>query len=161
MKILLLGEYSNLHNSLKKGLVELGHEVTLISSGDGFKSFESDILFNKPAIVSSSGVLKKLFTFIFRYPFSFYLRSLQFQSVLPKLKDYDFIQLVNEHAIGGVPWIEKRQLKRLKKQNKHMVLLCCGEDYNIIHYCLNSENLKYSNLTPLLEDKSLTPDYAY
>ena len=161
MKILLLGEYSNLHNSLKKGLVELGHKVTLISSGDGFKSFESDILFNKPAIVSSSGVLKKLFTFIFRYPFSFYLRSLQFQSVLPKLKDYDFIQLVNEHAIGGVPWIEKRQLKRLKKQNKHMVLLCCGEDYNIIHYCLNSENLKYSNLTPLLEDKSLTPDYAY
>jgi glycosyltransferase involved in cell wall biosynthesis len=80
---------------------------------------------------------------------------------LPKLKDYDFIQLVNEHAIGGVPWIERRQLKRLKKQNKHMVLLCCGEDYNIIHYCLNSENLKYSNLTPLLEEKSLTPDYAY
>ena len=161
MKILLLGEYSNLHNSLKKGLVELGHEVTLISSGDGFKSFASDILFNKPAIVNSSAVLKKIFAFIFRYPFSFYLRSLQFQSVLPKLKNYDFIQLVNEHAIGGVPWIERRQLKRLKKQNKHMVLLCCGEDFKIIDYCLNSKKLKYSNLTPLLEDKSLTPNYAY
>ena len=161
MKILLLGEYSNLHNSLKKGLVELGHEVTLISSGDGFKSFASDILFNKPAIVNSSAVLKKIFAFIFRYPFSFYLRSLQFQSVLPKLKDYDFIQLVNEHAIGGAPWIERRQLKRLKKQNKHMVLLCCGEDFKIIDYCLNSKKLKYSNLTPLLKDKSLTSDYAY
>ena len=161
MKILLLGEYSNLHNSLKKGLVELGHEVTLISSGDGFKSFASDILFNKPAVIKSPGVLKKLFTFIFRHPFSFYLRSLQFQSVLPKLKNYDFIQLVNEHAIGGVPWIERRQLKRLKKQNKHMVLLCCGEDFKIIDYCLNSKKLKYSNLTPLLKDKSLTPEYAY
>ena len=161
MKILLLGEYSNLHNSLKKGLVELGHEVTLISSGDGFKSFASDVLFDKPAIVNSSAVLKKIFTFIFRHPFSFYLRSYQFQSVLPKLKDYDFVQLVNEHAIGGVPWIERRQLKRLKNQNKHMVLLCCGEDFKIIDYYLNSKKLKYSNLTPLLEDKSLRPDYAY
>ena len=161
MKILLLGEYSNLHNSLKKGLVELGHEVTLISSGDGFKSFASDVLFDKPAIVNSSAVLKKIFTFIFRHPFSFYLRSFQFQSVLPKLKDYDFVQLVNEHAIGGVPWIERRQLKRLKNQNKHMVLLCCGEDFKIIDYYLNSKKLKYSNLTPLLEDKSLRPDYAY
>ena len=161
MKILLLGEYSNLHNSLKKGLVELGHEVTLISSGDGFKSFASDVLFDKPAIVNSSAVLKKIFTFIFRHPFSFYLRSFQFRSVLPKLKDYDFVQLVNEHAIGGVPWIERRQLKRLKNQNKHMVLLCCGEDFKIIDYYLNSKKLKYSNLTPLLEDKSLRPDYAY
>ena len=37
MKILLLGDYSSLHNYLKKGLVELGHEVTLLSNGDGWK----------------------------------------------------------------------------------------------------------------------------
>ena len=43
MKILLIGEYSNLHNSLKKGLIELGHEVTLVSFGDGFKNLSSDI----------------------------------------------------------------------------------------------------------------------
>lgn len=32
MKILLVGESSLLHNTLKKGLVELGHQVTLMST---------------------------------------------------------------------------------------------------------------------------------
>jgi len=44
MKILLIGEYSNLHNSLKKGLLNLGHEVILLGSGDGFKKYDVDIL---------------------------------------------------------------------------------------------------------------------
>ena len=43
MKILLIGEYSNLHNSLKQGLIKLGHEVVLIGSGDGFKKYNVDI----------------------------------------------------------------------------------------------------------------------
>ena len=44
MKILLIGEYSNLHNSLKQGLVNNGHNVVLLSNGDGFKNYETDIL---------------------------------------------------------------------------------------------------------------------
>jgi len=35
MKILLIGEYSRLHNSLKEGLEKNGHNVTLVGSGDG------------------------------------------------------------------------------------------------------------------------------
>jgi len=42
MKILLLGEYSRLHNSLKEGLVQLGHEVTIVGCGDKFKQFPVD-----------------------------------------------------------------------------------------------------------------------
>ena len=42
MKILLLGEYSRLHNSLKEGLVALGHEVTIVGCGDKFKKFPVD-----------------------------------------------------------------------------------------------------------------------
>lgn len=34
MKILLLGEYSNVHNTLAMGLRELGHQVTVASNGD-------------------------------------------------------------------------------------------------------------------------------
>ncbi len=34
MKILLIGEYSNVHNTLARGLRELGHTVTVISNGD-------------------------------------------------------------------------------------------------------------------------------
>ena len=43
MKILLLGEYSHLHNTLKKGLLTLGHKVVLVGDGDGFKNFPVDI----------------------------------------------------------------------------------------------------------------------
>ena len=42
MKILLLGEYSRLHNSLKEGLVALGHEVIIVGCGDKFKKFPVD-----------------------------------------------------------------------------------------------------------------------
>jgi len=42
MKILLIGEFSGVHNNLKKGLTELGHEVKLAADGDGFKAFEYD-----------------------------------------------------------------------------------------------------------------------
>lgn len=34
MKILLLGEYSNVHWTLAEGLRQLGHEVTVASNGD-------------------------------------------------------------------------------------------------------------------------------
>ena len=44
MKILLLGEYSNLHNSLKQALINMGHEVLLVGNADGFKKYETDIL---------------------------------------------------------------------------------------------------------------------
>ena len=42
MKILLIGEYSRLHNSLKEGLQKLGNEVTILGFKDGFKDFPVD-----------------------------------------------------------------------------------------------------------------------
>lgn len=161
MKILLLGEYSNLHNSLKAGLVHLGHEVTLISSGDGFKQFESDVLLKNLSFLKKHTALKKIFAFVFRYPFRFYTQSIQFQKILPSLKNYDYVQLINEHSIGGVPWIEKIQLSKLSKQNKKMVLLCCGDDFNSINFFNSSNEIKYSILTPLHLNSKLEEKYAY
>ena len=43
MKILLLGEYSNVHATLAKGLRKLGHKVTVASNGDLWKGYERDI----------------------------------------------------------------------------------------------------------------------
>ena len=49
MRILLVGEFSRLHNSLKAGLVAQGHDVILVNNGDGFKTtllmFPSKLLF--------------------------------------------------------------------------------------------------------------------
>ncbi len=43
MKILLFQEFSGLFNNLESGLRELGHEVFLVSDGDGFKNYPSDL----------------------------------------------------------------------------------------------------------------------
>ena len=42
-KILLVGEYSRLHNSLKEGLMSLGNEVVIVGKQDGFKKYPVDI----------------------------------------------------------------------------------------------------------------------
>ncbi|MBK9224430.1 MAG: hypothetical protein IPO23_06900 [Flavobacterium sp.] len=59
MKILLIGEYSRLHNSLKEGLESLNHEVTIVGTGDKFKNFHVDISI-APKIISSNLVLAYL-----------------------------------------------------------------------------------------------------
>lgn len=43
MKILFLGDFSTVNLNLKFGLEKLGHQVTLVSHGDGFKALDSDI----------------------------------------------------------------------------------------------------------------------
>ena len=161
MKILLIGEYSNLHNSLKKGLIELGHEVTLVSFGDGFKDFSSDIKLSQKKFSNSFSFLKSVFNFIFKYPYSFYVKSLKFQRVIDKLKGYDIVQLINEHAIGGLPKIEKFQIERLKKTNGALFLLSSGDDFTNISYYMKSDEMKYSIMTPLLEDNKLNSKYSY
>ena len=46
MRILLFGEFSGLFNCLKEGLVALGHEVYLVSDGNGFKNYPSDFRYD-------------------------------------------------------------------------------------------------------------------
>ena len=161
MKILLIGEYSNLHNSLKKGLIELGHEVTLVSFGDGFKDFPSDIKLSQKKFSNSLWFLKSVFNFIFKYPYSFYVKSIKFQRVIDKLKGYEIVQLINEHAIGGLPTIEKFQIKRLKKTNGALFLLSSGDDFTSISYYMTSDEMKYSIMTPLLKNDKLNSKYSY
>ena len=47
MKVLLVGEFSRLHNSLKEGLETLGHHVVIMGYEDGFKKFPVDFLIEK------------------------------------------------------------------------------------------------------------------
>ena len=67
MKILLLGEYSNLHNSLKQALLNMGHEVLLVGNGDGFKKYETDILIKSHlADYSLFNLIARIFMKIFK-----------------------------------------------------------------------------------------------
>ncbi len=43
MRILLIGEYSNVHWTLACGLRQLGHQVTVLSNGDFWKDYPRDL----------------------------------------------------------------------------------------------------------------------
>lgn len=162
MRILLVGEYSRLHNSLKEGLEALHHDVTIIGTGDNFKQFPVDYsIFPKYFLKNNLLVFinKALFR-VFKLDLQLAEKGIRFWSFLPKLKDYDVVQLINSNAIETYPFFSKFLLKRLFNQNKKSFLLVCGEDTPIIDFLL-TDKLKYSILTPYLKDNNLKSEFRF
>jgi len=162
MKILLVGEYSRLHNSLKEGLVALHHEVSIVGTGDGFKQYGTDYSI-APKLLENSQLLqivKKVVYKLAKLNLERAEKGLRFYQLLPKLKGYDHVQLINSDALETHPAIAKWLLKKLLDQNKQMSLLVCGDETPVIDYCLAGK-LKYSVLTPYLKDKSLKKQFVY
>ena len=50
MRILLLGDYSNVHATLADGLRQLGHTVVVASDGDGWKNYPRDVDLARPSL---------------------------------------------------------------------------------------------------------------
>ncbi len=159
MKILLVGEYSRLHNSLKEGLKALDHDVVLISTGDFFKNYPADIKLRRKY---DSGLGKKVKVSIFKL-LGIDITSLslkkQFFSHREKLKGFDVVQLINESPLGVTPSIEKNIISFLKKNNHQLFLLSCGADYISITYNYEKKN-RYSILNPLFDNTSSEKNYA-
>ncbi len=152
MKILLLGEYSRLHNSLKEGLLALGHEVTLVSTGDYFKKYPSDVLLKSKY---NYGISKKTKVGLFKL-FGLDITSLslkkQFFQHKVKFTGFDVVQLINESSFGILPKYEKEIISYLKANNIKLFLLSCGTDYISVKYAFE-KRFRYSILTPLFEGK--------
>ena len=161
MKILLVGEYSKLHNSLKAGLQALGHEVLLVSSGDMFKNYSTDISL-KPTVTTSSFLyyIRKILFRLFKYDMVTTEKGLRFWFHKPKFKNFDVVQLINEYAIETHLSWEKIFLKHLFQNNKKVFLLACGDDYITNNYYLSGK-MRYSVLSPYLKDESLVKTYTY
>ncbi|KFF06170.1 glycosyltransferase [Flavobacterium reichenbachii] len=162
MKILLIGEYSRLHNSLKEGLEALKHDVKIIGTGDSFKQFPVDYS-TFPRFITSTRLLlffNKVFFKIFRTDLQTAEKGIRFWFYLPKLKNYDIVQLINSNAVETYPFFSKYLLKKIFKNNKKSFLLVCGEDTPIIDFLLKNE-MKYSILTPLLENEKLKSSYSF
>ena len=127
MRILLLGEYSNVHATLAKGLRRLGHRVTVVSNGDFWKDYPRDI------DVSRHGTFGGL---------RLYLRLLL---LLPRLRGYDIVQLIN-------PMFFEIKAERLyffyhylRRHNRRIVLGGFGMDYYWVHECITRFPLRYSD----------------
>lgn len=148
MRILLLGEYSRFHNSLKEGLVKLGHEVTIVSDND-FKNYPADI-FLYANLFKDNYILNKIRQGIFRI-FKLDLAQLEvalrFYLKRKKFTGFDVVQLINEYPVHSTLYFETKILSYIFKHNKKTFLSSCGDDYVCVNYML-SDKLKYSVLTP-------------
>ena len=152
MKILLVGEYSRLHNSLKEGLIALGHEVNLIASGDFFKNFPADIKLKRKFDTGFARKIKIGIHLLSGFDITSYYLKQQFFAHADELKNYDIVQLINEKPIGIALPYERTIVSFLKQHNKQLFLLCCGTDYLSIKYA-HDKKFKYSVLTPFFKGK--------
>lgn len=168
MKILLVGEYSRLHNSLKEGLMHHNHEVTIIATKDGFKNYDVDIPIHK---TYEKGLLKKIKNLIYKFT-KIDLESLQIKKQIlklrPQISGFDVVQFINEASFSCTPDVEKDIFDLISSWNKSVFLLSCGTDHISVKHA-HDGNYRYSILTPYLNGKDqfissyglkyLQPDY--
>ncbi len=128
VKILLLGEYSNVHATLAKGLRELGHEVTVVSNGDFWKNYPRDIDLTR-SYTKLGGLV-------------YWLRLIR---LLPKLRGYDVVQLINPMFLELKAARITPIYRYLRRHNKRVFLGAFGMDYYWVSTCCNERPLRYSD----------------
>lgn len=131
MKILLLGEFSNVHWTLGEGLRALGHEVTVISDGDNWKDYPRDIDLRRRSL----GTLDTL-----RYLW-------RAKKVVGRIKGYDIIQFINPIFLNlKAPRVEPFY-DQIRRQNPHaaFVLGAYGIDRYWLQEGLKPDTFRYSD----------------
>ena len=162
MKILLIGEYSRLHNSLKEGLIAQGHEVITVASGDHFKKYDVDYSIHS-AFFSGLWFIRNAATLVYKITtidLEKIERAVRFYFILPKLEGYNHVQLINSDAIETYPFLARFLYKKVFQNIESRSLLVCGDETPIIDYLFKKE-MKYSVLTPYFEDNSLQKKFKF
>lgn len=116
MKILLIGEASFLHNTLKKGLLERGHRVTTMSDGNGWHDAPRDINLRRNLRWGKFGGLWVVW---------------QLLRHLPQLCGNDVVQIHNYQFVPLMYRWNTLLLRFLKLTNRCVVKGCFGDDPQI------------------------------
>lgn len=129
MKILLIGEYSNVHWTLAEGLRSLGHTVCVVSNGDFWKDYKRDIsLVRKYTKVGGLRYLLKTY------------------SLLPRLRGYDIVQLINPMFLELKAERIAPIYRYLKKHNRKVFLGAFGMDAYWVEACTSTPyRFRYSD----------------
>ncbi|MEO8235395.1 MAG: glycosyltransferase [Flavobacterium sp.] len=155
MRVLLVGEYSVLHNSLKEGLQMLGHEVKLIGNSDGFKQYPVDYDYEAKWLKKKAfTTLRKIFYRLFKFDLADLEYGIRFYFLLPKLKKFDVVQFINEASIKTTTKIEIYLIRKILKENKKSFVLTSGVDYLTLKFYIENKDYK-SLLQPYFKDSKL------
>lgn len=164
MKILLIGEYSRLHNSLKEGLQKLGHEVTILGFKDGFKDYPVDFPLEKKWDSGFQKKIKLLLLVLTGFDISSYLTYRQFRDKRNHFTDFDVVQLISENSFFCNYEYEKRILDFLFQHNKKVFLLSSGDDYTYVTYNFahpENPSIVQPYLAGKIDDKNFTSVLKY
>lgn len=139
MKILILGDYSSFGYNLKKGFLKLGHEVDILSDGDGWKKINSEGLNLKYNMKNK--ITRYVSGMINRIKIIKFLEN----------KSYDIILIMNENFLSRKVKIIKNlimlrisidKLKEILNKNGKIYMLACGSDLTFYNYCGKYEEKK-------------------
>ena len=129
MKILLVGEYSNVHWTLAEGLRAIGHDVTVISDGDRWKGYRRDISLVRHGLSTWGGIR--------------YLARLI--SLLPKMRGYDIVQLINPVFLDLKAERIMPFYRYLRRNNGKMVMGAFGVDLYWVKAGMDCKTFRYSD----------------
>lgn len=129
MKILLLGDASNYHRTLSKGLAAAGHDVTVASAGSGWMETARDIDLSR-----RQGKLGGALLWV------------RLNTVLSGLlKGYDVVQIHNPVFVNLRPPRVRVLFDRLKRDNGAVFLTQLGTDSQYVDMCFAKDcPLRYS-----------------
>ena len=143
MKILLIGEYSNVHWTLAEGLRSLGHKVCVLSNGDFWKNYKRDISLTRNTNSKAEGIV-------------YLLKTL---TILPKLRNYDIVQFINPMFLELKAERIAPIYKYIKKHNKKAFLCAFGMDAYWVEACTKRpRTFKYSDFN--IGDKAIENEYT-
>lgn len=128
MKVLLLGEYSNMHWTLAQGLRQLGCDVTVASAGDRFKNYNRNINLQR----RSYG---KLDTIRYIYDLARHFR---------RFRGYDIVQVINPFFLDLKADKNLSAFNYLKKHNGKVFMGAFGDDAYWLKACLDKKTFRYS-----------------
>ena len=130
MRILLLGDYSNVHATLARGLRELGHEVVVASDGDGWKNYPRDIDIKRDL---EGGRWSDL-TYYFRLLLKF-----------RHFRGFDVVQLINPVFLPLKAERHALFYKLLKLLNRKVFMAAFGMDHYWVKAGLDCTTFRYSD----------------
>ena len=129
MRVLLLGDYSNVHATLAKGLREEGVEVILASDGDGWKNYPRDIDLQRKSLMGVYSI-KWILDIVRKFR---------------HFKGYDVVQIINPVFLqlsGKRMWPFYRFLRR---HNRSVFMGAFGMDHYWVKAGLDGRTFRYSD----------------
>lgn len=136
MRVLLLGEYSNVHWTLAEGLRSLGHDVVVASDGDSWKGYRRDVDLSRRSPSASAAL-----AYVWRL-----LRA------FPRFQGFDVVQLINPVFLSLKAERIYPFFHFLRRRNHSVFLGAYGMDHYWVRAGMDCRTFRYSdfNLGPAL-----------